>query len=660
MKTIIIFLFFLLMPVFVFASIDQNLYYGLRNNGEVKELQSYLAGKGLYSGNSTGNFFSLTLAAVKKYQKSIKLNGTGYVGPLTRQIINADLLSVSNTNSITKTTPSQTQTPAVLTGSLDLLKKASYSSQSISAPQIKLKLSEFSLTNNTTEAINLKTIRVDLATDSDLYITNLYVSNLYIAYGSNPSSQTNKTTNLNTVAHNNYLQINFQLLAGQTIDLAVYGDVNSSIPLNSIINSSILVTGTAALSGTAISTNSGDVLPGQSITFGTSLLTVNQDASTPPSRMVAINQRVVAGKFQFTATGDSYTISELKFVIPNPNVIPTISGAILSDAATEALLTPKPIPVSYNGRDYFFNFNVNIPVSVNSSKSLIFYYDFNNNIHLNNTNINIAPVLAYIKASNSGGTLIDGVAADYSNNITAFYGGIILPNNGVKVNDLYFFKSIPTFTAVSSTNTSVSSGSNADLYSFSISADANGDISVKQIMFTIVITDLNNSYPNLNNLSFFKENIDYTASVSIGKTANNNYIGLTGSSGIGVGTNTVVLTFNREETIPAGKTKNYILKARANNFVESSTLGRNSISTFIPSDGSASSNGRYLRMAFTKIYGLSQTQSSMSVANYNLLWSDKSALLISHNDLNNFSTDDWYNGFNVLNLPLSTQTIIAK
>ncbi|MDP2741259.1 MAG: peptidoglycan-binding domain-containing protein [bacterium] len=654
MKKTIIAIILLLMPVFTYASIDQNLYYGLRNNEEVKELQQYLIGNGFLSGQATGNFFSLTLSAVKKYQKSIKLNGTGYVGVLTRQAINANLLSNQSVSTTSNPAPNQISVVIPLTGSLNLSQKTSFSNQSVTAPQSKLKLSEFSLINNTTEAINLKTIQVDLATDSDLYITNLYVKNLYVTYGSN------KTMVLNTIAHSNYWQIDFQLPAGQTIDLSVYGDVNSSIPLNSVINSSLLVTGVTALSNTAVNTNSNVVLPGQNVTFSTGSLTVSLDSSTPISRMVAINQRVVAGKFKFTATNDSYTISELKFIVPDPNVIPTITGAVLSDTVTQVLLTPKPISVAYNGKDYVFNFNVNIPIPTNSSKSLTFYYDLNNNIYSNNTNINIAPVLAYVKAVNSRGETIDGVATDYSNNISAYHGGIVLPSNGVKVNDMYFFKSIPIFTAISS-NTTVLNGSNVNLYTFNITADPNGDVSVKQIMFTIVITDPNNTYPNLNNFTLFKGNTDYTSSAAIGKTVNNNYyISLRGDNGIGIGTNTVVVTFDREETIPAGKTQIYILKARVNNLVTSSILGSNSISTYIPSDASRSNNGRCLRMVFTNIYGLSRNQNDMSVINYNLLWSDKSAFLFSHNDLNGFSTNDWYNGFNVLNLPLSTQTIAAK
>ena len=105
----------------------------------------------------------------------------------------------------------------------------------------------------------------------------------------------------------------------------------------------------------------------------------------------------------------------------------------------------------------------------------------------------------------------------------------------------------------------------------------------------------------------------------------------------------------------------YTLKAYANNFIASSTLGFDSISTYIPADASTSSSGSYLRMVFTNIYGLAKTSTDINVTNYNLLWSDESALaFFPHSDLNGFSTPDWYNGFGILNFPLTAQTIIAK
>jgi peptidoglycan hydrolase-like protein with peptidoglycan-binding domain len=651
-KKIIIFLILLFIPVLASATIDQNLYYGLKQSNEVKELQQYLIDRGFLVSNVTGNFYSLTLAAVEKYQASKNIHATGYVGPLTRQAINADLSS-NSTNNKTPTTATTNQT--LLTGSLDLSQNTSYPNQLITAPQSKFKLSDFSLKNNTTETINLNKIEVDLAIDSNLYTANLYVTNLYVIYGSN------QTTILNTVTHNNYWLINFQLPIGQTVDLSVYGDINSSIPLNSTIKSGILVTGTSAVSGTNAYTNSNAVLSGQNIAFGTGSLTVAEDGSTPLSKLVAVNHRVEAGRFQFTSVSDAYAISELKFVVPISSIASTVSDAILVDTATQALLVPKPISVTYDGNYYSLDFNVNIPVSLNSSKSVTLYYDLSSSIDSYNTNINIAPILTYIKATNSRGVLMDGAAPSYNN--TASYGGITLPPAGITVNGLYVFKSIPTFTAASA-SVVAPNNSNVNLYTLSIAADPNGDISLKQLTFIVTIADPNLVNPHLTNFTLFKGNTDYTGSVTIGNIINNNYyVGLTSMGGVGIGMiNTVVVAFNSEETIPAGKTQTYTLKAYTNNFISSSSLGSDSISTFVPSDTNMVNGGSHLGTMFTNVYyGLLQKPTNVSVVNYNLLWSDKSTSFPNpHNNLNGYYTDDWYNGFDVLNLPLAAQTITAK
>ncbi len=121
MKKIIIALSLLFLPLFASASIDANLYYGVHNKPEVTELQEFLISKNLLTGNATGNFYSLTLAAVKQYQASMGISKTGYVGTLTRKAINDELaaqLSDSNQESIDETgslpvvQPEVTPTPA--------------------------------------------------------------------------------------------------------------------------------------------------------------------------------------------------------------------------------------------------------------------------------------------------------------------------------------------------------------------------------------------------------------------------------------------------------------------------------------------------------------------------------------------------------------------
>lgn len=654
MKKAFIFFIFLLLPVFASASIDQNLYYGMAGNSSVKELQNFLISKGFLTGSATGNFYSLTLNAVKKYQASKNINTTGYVGQLTRQAINAEL-STATTPAAPAAPATGNQTPAspaTFTGNLVLAKNLDYKDQSVTAPQTKFKLSDFTLTNSTSEIINIKKIQVDLAIGSNLYTSNQYISNLYLSYAESLMSV------ISAPAHNNYWDANFQIPKGGSINISLYGDVNSSIPLNSVVHSSLLISGVSAISLTNVFTNSNAVLVGQNITFGTSSLTASADNISSTARITTANQRVAAARFKFTSSKDSYVISELKFTIPNSSTVSIISGAVLSDE-TQAVLTPNPVQSVYDGRQYIFNFTgLNIPVSLNGSKSVTVSYDLKNVSSQKDVNKDIAPALIYIKAKNSRQDLVDGFASDYGN-LTAPYGGVTLPAKGVTASSLYVFKSIPTFSAKSLQKTALS-GSNAEIYNFSISADAKGDIAVKQLTFKITISDPNRVYSYLNNFTFLKGDKDYTSSVLMGQIMNNsNYIGV--DRGVGIGTSNIILVFNKEEVIPAGTTQTYSLKAQTNSFISSSAKGANTISVNIPSDSARSTTGSYLRSIFLPIYGLSDSQGGIYPAVYNVLWSDMSAVNFStHSDANGSATEDWYNGYLVPGLALPSQTISAK
>lgn len=90
-KIIALSLALLVLPMVAFASIDTNLYYGVKNQSQVRELQEFLIDKGILTGEATGNFYSLTLKAVKKYQELQGLPQTGYVGTMTRGAINQEL-----------------------------------------------------------------------------------------------------------------------------------------------------------------------------------------------------------------------------------------------------------------------------------------------------------------------------------------------------------------------------------------------------------------------------------------------------------------------------------------------------------------------------------------------------------------------------------------
>ncbi|MEI7765154.1 MAG: hypothetical protein WCI93_01045, partial [bacterium] len=458
---------------------------------------------------------------------------------------------------------------------------------------------------------------------------------------------------------NNVFSVNSQLPAGQTIDVVVYGDISSTILLNSIINSSVLVSGVSSFSSTEVNTNSNIPLAGQNITYSLSSLTATQDTTNPSARTSVVGKKILAGKFQFTSTADSYKISELKFIVPNSNAISVISDIVLTDATTDVVLSTVPTKNNYIGDNSIFDFNVNISIPFNSNKSINVYYIFNKSIDSNITNTNIAPILVYLKGFNGPGTIVDGSASNYTN-ISTYYGGIILPAGGVVVNSLVAFKSFPALSNVASQNTKILNNSNVDVYTISVTADPNGNVGVKQFTFLITLNDpaRNNFY--LNNFSFSKNHSDYTGSVTIGNIFNNIPVGLSSDSGIQPGLeNKIEVSFVEDEVIAAGKTETYTLKAHANNVSSGDT-----ISTYFPSDSEIINGGSYLRAVSSKTYcGLSKSKDvNISPVNYyNFLWSDMSETYPDlHINFNGAYTNDWYNGSLVLGLPLSTQVLTAQ
>jgi hypothetical protein len=92
----------------------QNLNYGLQNSAQVSQLQEFLTSQGLYSGPITGNYYFLTLDAVKAFQTQQGITpAAGYFGPMTiaaaNKIADAEV-GASNSQAISET---GTSTPQV-------------------------------------------------------------------------------------------------------------------------------------------------------------------------------------------------------------------------------------------------------------------------------------------------------------------------------------------------------------------------------------------------------------------------------------------------------------------------------------------------------------------------------------------------------------------
>jgi peptidoglycan hydrolase-like protein with peptidoglycan-binding domain len=105
-----------LMGVFIFFSLGQNVHaatiftkdlrYGVKNSAAVRDLQQFLKDQGDFNYDLTGNFYSVTQTAVKKFQQEQAIKITGVFDKTTRDRAN-ELLSISDQNfsDVTATAP---------------------------------------------------------------------------------------------------------------------------------------------------------------------------------------------------------------------------------------------------------------------------------------------------------------------------------------------------------------------------------------------------------------------------------------------------------------------------------------------------------------------------------------------------------------------------
>ena len=550
------------------------------------------------------------------------------------------VLGAGNAQGMTSSTTANVPTSTVYgnaltiaTGSLSLSKYAAYTDKTTIAPQTGYKLAHFTLTGSTTEATNITGITTaltaTLATNS---------SNLYVKLGSYTTTTKASPSTTNTWA------VNYTLAAGTTVDVMVYGDILSTMTESG--NASVLVEGTTASSATAVNTNSGTALDGQTITFGSGSATATISGSTPDAASVAGDQLVTAAKYKFTASNDSYTIKEAKLTVSGNNGA-TIQYATLSDGE-------KTYTASFDsGNNWFWFTGMSMPVAADSTKTLtaqLMLTSPSTNGSVITTGKNVALTMSYVKALNSQGVVKDSDS------------GIAL--SSAAGNNMYVYKSIPTFTVgtVTGQGTNLSSGSTTTLYNFTVGADAKGDIAMKQLKFAVAVT--NTADPASNNLKqfkFFRGSTDITDSVSITTTA-----GVSLEESTTIGTGTVVVTFTNEETVAANSTYSYSLKATPTNF-GTSTGGNDSVSTYLVGDGTTPSTVHYLYADANGIYQLSTAGAASGAADKNVIWSDVSA---TGSDATNTSvvghsydaagSSDWFSGGLIKNLTLDSIGITAQ
>ncbi len=157
MKKFIFVITLLSLPLFASAqTFERDMYFGIQGDSGVQQLQEFLADQGYYSGPITGNFFSLTFSAVKKFQTAQGIvPASGYAGPKTRAKIDELLAqegvsssSVTNESGVTVSVSSTSASDSMsqLVAQLQLLQQQLSALQQQSIPTVQQQISQPSIT----------------------------------------------------------------------------------------------------------------------------------------------------------------------------------------------------------------------------------------------------------------------------------------------------------------------------------------------------------------------------------------------------------------------------------------------------------------------------------------------------------------------------------
>jgi len=532
-------------------------------------------------------------------------------------------------------------TLTVAAGGLTLSKYTAYTAQSMVPPLTAAKIGHFTLTANTTEAVNITSIEANLNN-----VVSTYGSNLYVTFGTNTTSTKSSLT-----AASNSWSVNYALAAGQTKDLIVYADLNSSASGGGIV--SVYVAGTTASSATAVTAGTPSAyttgltgVQGQTITFTTGSLTPAVDGTTPLAAIVAGGQQITAGRFKFTSLYDAYTIKELRFTLGAAARSAAINSLILKDGDTVLATVP------YDGADSYYNVTgLSVVVPASTTKVLTVVYDLSSSISssTSTSQVDVQPTLDYIKYATSQGAETES------------------DTNYATSKEVYVFKSIPTVTKVAVT-TSTLSNQTVDLYSWKVAADAKGSVAVKQTKLDLTWRDTTtDSTLYLYAFKLYKDGSDITSLVTITDEDGNNLETATAALGANENSSKVIIAWDTEDTISAGSSSTYVLRATASGFAATaSKTNDDGLSISISNDSAVNAATiKYLNASAGPATSVVQLSDSTGASgeNANFIWSDNSdnshASTVSANTVTATSSGDWANGYLVKDLPLSSTTWVG-
>lgn len=581
-------------------------------------------------------------------------NGDTIQANIDADALSSNVLRMTSGGYITRPASDVTaNTMTVAQGTFTVAENTSYADQTVVVPKTDYKVGSWTITAGTTEDVDLTQLDVNFDTDEDggVAVATDDYTNLYIMYG--PADDMVTSSIKSSVTTNNSWSVDYALEAGETIYLEAYADVAAAASDGTdgadFITANVDISGTAPASGTSISSTDTNA---QTITYHNAGSFNSYNASHPSAMVVAGNQEVTVANYRFAATNEDYTIKELTTSITAASVSTAISQVHLYDGSD--LIASTVYDENTNTRGTFTG--LSIDVDANTSKTLTVAYTLNEiGSSAGTSQVDADNTLYSVKRADSNGTETTDTPS------------------GISGNSVFVYKSIPTVAHVDLTNSTLINGQATDLYKFTITASSAGDIAIKQLKFPVTWTDADADTLEMESFKLYRNGTDVSSTDSGLDIQDNSGNDIEGGdatiNGLTFGetdTTIVVIFDDTEETISAGETVTYTLRATPYGFDIDGTTGEEDYFTLYLAGDTGGHNGTDVCLADTgsgdiwELDGVDGTTGDCddddeSNTAYNFIWSDISGS--NHNGGNaEDGSADWANGYLILSLDLDAET----
>ncbi len=467
--------------------------------------------------------------------------------------------------------------------------------------------------------------------------------------------------------------LNFMITKGTTKTLVATADLNTITFTAGADTMEFDVTAATDVVAQDSDGNSVDVTgtvdgPDHTISEAGSLsVALAPDDSETESRIVLAGKTdVVLGKFKFTALNENLKLTRVTIELP-AGTADEVNSISLWNGATKVT---GDVAVTNAGTPYakFNSFTTDVIVPKDGSVTLTAKA---------NTN-------TISGGADSGTSLIAHLGIDAGADDQFEARGVssntVLDDDDLTGGDLdartmVLRKTVMTLTENAIPSNQLVNASEQEMYNFTIAADSNEDVAIKQLIFNVTLTD-NNADNTLviGGFKLYRASTNLTSLVDI-----HNLAGATieSTNTLGEGTAQAIITFASEEIIAKGTSNTYSLRATPTDFTDPSD--DDSVNIVLNTDSTAQTATHvYLvdldttAAQMTASLGLqdgsavtgTEGASATLAANMNIIWSDNS--IVPHDfelvdstagGTDSLSDGSWINGYLLKNMPFSGKTM---